>query len=580
MNGTVAVQLHLWPWSVGNQDETVNLVNGEVTARFYGSPVLSVTRGAELFLARRYEKFLPFGPEYASTSGPCRLYQTPHGVIAQKYGSSSISQDQTAPTLTVMPNGNQTEKIILRMDGAVPSLLEREEKQDETQLYRTVLAWSNYFDECIRESSNSKRKGKLPWSNILVYLKTIAVQATEPRMALIVHIAERMRRQLPQVVQAARRILLRERTMVPATRVSETDTACLRWYVRQPGTTSIQKAAANRHRLLAVTRRESLDTLENMVLKDFLKRCTLESGRYLNFDCTVQQRIQSERGRNVNSFGHICADLGRLPQMERIPLPPSAIRPNYVLQNDYRYKHIWELYLKLLRREDEEDRLWDWQARTWADIARMLVSAALISLVGENGGARHFQLTEILESVLAILQEQRLGTRLESGSEPGPFLVKPFRGGDGNGHRHGAVLEMVHPALAHEHGATKDLGRMGGHLYLVFTPLDGSRQTVLVLWAVHTAGGTPSKRPEWSKISESAASALDRHKVLLGERASKMPKLRAFVLASDLETDAPELHPSPQGTVHLLQVPANQMAWNAVVDYLALILEEVMEAVV
>lgn len=121
---------------------------------------------------------------------------------------------------------------------------------------------------------------------------------------------------------------------------------------------------------------------------------------------------------------------------------------------------------------------------------------------------------------------------------------------------------------------------MGGHLYLVFTPLDGSRQTVLVLWAVHTAGGTPSKRPEWSKISESAASALDRHKVLLGERASKMPKLRAFVLASDLETDAPELHPSPQGTVHLLQVPANQMAWNAVVNYLALILEEVMEAVV
>jgi hypothetical protein len=76
------------------------------------------------------------------------------------------------------------------------------------------------------------------------------------------------------------------------------------------------------------------------------------------------------------------------------------------------------------------------------------------------------------------------------------------------------------------------------------------------------------------------ASALDRHKVLLGERASKMPKLRAFVLASDLETDTPELHPSPQGTVHLLQVPANQMAWNAVVDYLALILEEVMEAVV
>jgi hypothetical protein len=59
-----------------------------------------------------------------------------------------------------------------------------------------------------------------------------------------------------------------------------------------------------------------------------------------------------------------------------------------------------------------------------------------------------------------------------------------------------------------------------------------------------------------------------------------MPKLRAFVLASDLEADAPELHPSPQGTVHLIQVPTDQLAWNTVVEYLALVLEEVMESVV
>ncbi|GFM33732.1 DUF2357 domain-containing protein [Desulfovibrio subterraneus] len=576
MNGVVAVQLHLWPWSVGNRDETVDLINGEVNARFYGSPVLSVTRGAEVLLAKRYERFIPFGPEYASTSGPCQLYQTPHGVIAQKYGLPKSSQSKIAPILAVVPEGRKSEQITLRMDGAASSLQEREETQGESQLYNAVLAWSNYFDECIRESSGSKRQGKLPWSNILVYLKTIALQDEEPRMALIVHIAERMRRQLPQIVHAARRILVRERTMIPAPRVAETDAACLRWYIRQPGTTSTQKAAANRHRLLAVTRKESLDTLENMVLKDFLKRCTLESARYLNFDCTADQRTQSERGRNVNSFGHICADLGRLPQMEYISSPPASIRPNYVLQNDYRYKNIWELYRKLLHREDEKDRLWDWQAHTWADIARMLVSAALISLEKESGGAGAFQLTEILESVLVILQEQRLGARLDHGSEPGPFLVKS----DENGQGQGVVLEIVHPTLAHEHESTKDLGRMGGHLYLVFTPLDGSSQTVLVLWAVHTAGCDPLKRPRWDAVSESAAKALERHKILIGERASKVPNLRAFVLASDLEARAPELHSSPQGTVHLIQVPTNQMAWNKVVEYLALVLEEVMESLV
>lgn len=241
MNGAVAVQLHLWPWSVGNPDETVNLVNGEVDAKFYGSPVLSVTRGAEVILARRYEKFLPFGPEYASTTGPCRLFQTPHGVIAQKNSSPKNPQAPMSPALTVAPRGNRTERITLHMEGAVSSLCEGEGKQDESKLYRTVLAWSNYFDECIRESSDAKHKGKLPWSNILVYLKSISAQGKEPRMALIVHIAERMRRQLPQVVQSARRILVRERTMVPAPRVAETDTSCLRWYVRQPGTTSAQR---------------------------------------------------------------------------------------------------------------------------------------------------------------------------------------------------------------------------------------------------------------------------------------------------------------------------------------------------
>ncbi|WP_138774350.1 DUF2357 domain-containing protein [Desulfohalovibrio reitneri] len=498
--------------------------------------------------------------------------------MAEKDDSPKNLQDQTAPTLTVMPDGNQAEQILLRMDGAVSSLCEGEEKLDESPLYRTVLAWSNYFDECIRESLDSKRNGKLRWSNILFYLNRIAAQDKEPRMALIVHIAESMRRQLPQVVHAARRILVRERKMVPAPRVAETDTACLRWYVRQPGTTSAQKAAANRHRLLAVTRRESLDTLENMVLKDFLKRCTSECRRYLNFDCTKEQRTGSERGRNVNSFGHICAELRHLPQMERISPPPAAIRPNYVLQNDSRYKRIWKLYLKLLRREDEEDRLWDWQARTWADIARMLVSAALISLE-ENVGNSRFRLTEILESVLAILKEQRLGTRLERGSEPGPFLIQPDSG-DGDRQGPGVILEIVHPTLAHEHELTKNLGRMGGHLYLVFTPLDGSQSTVQVLWAVHTAGGGPSKRPEWNEISESAANALERHKVLLGERASTMPKMRAFVLASDLETDTPDFHPSSQGTVHLIQIPTNQKAWNEVVGHIALVLEKVLEAVV
>ncbi|NCC84891.1 MAG: DUF2357 domain-containing protein [Clostridia bacterium] len=551
----------------------MDLDQGAVSVPFFGSPVLSVVDHAEVFLDRGYEKFLPFGPAYRSSFGPCQLYQVPHGVITEKNGKMELS-GEGAGRMIVASSPNSTRELRLQTEGAVSSIVQCDGENKESQLYRTILSWSNYFDECIQESSDTNHNNRLPWSDILESLKRIAAKNSEPRMALIVRIAERLHNHLPRAVHAARRILVRERNMTPAPRVSETDTACLRWYVRQPGTTSAQKAAANNHRLLAVTRRESLETLENMVLKDFLARCRKECRRYLNFDCTDQQRTQSERGRSVNLFGHMCETLKSLPQLQSISRPPVVIRPNYVLQNDHRYKHIWELYLKLLRREETEDRLWDWQARTWADIGRMLVNVALISLEGKNEGQR-FELKEILKSALVILPEQRLGSRIERGCEPGPFEIRSPHGCEA-----GAILEIVHPALAGEHPVTKNFGRLGGHLYLVFTPLNGKQQTVVVLWAVHTAGGDPKIRPTWNNIVKSASSALKRHQVILEERATNLPLLRAFVLANDLEAKAPEIYSASEGSVHLVRIPTNQECWGAAVENIARVLKEALEVVI
>ncbi|WP_207260589.1 DUF2357 domain-containing protein [Desulfovibrio sp. Huiquan2017] len=528
---------------------------------------------ASILLNKRYEKFLPFGPAYVSTFGRCQIYQAPHGVIAEKNGGTIFSQ-KSGQKITIA-TGSSCEEIALQTEGAVSSLSEHAGKRTESVLYRTVLAWSNFFDECILKSLDTSRSNKLPWTNLLGILKETDANDTEPRMALIVRIAERLNKQLPLIVQAARRILVRERTMVPAPRVAETDTACLRWYVRQPGTTSAQKAAANHHRLLAVTRRESRDTLENMVLKDFLKRSGTECRRYLNFDCTEQQRTHSVRGRYVNAFGHMCRMLACHPQLEQISPPPPAVRPNYVLQNDSRYKQIWEFYLRLLRREDAEDRLWDWQARTWADIARMLVNVTLISLLENMDGTRHFEIKEILKSALSVLPEQRLGARVEPGCEPGPFLVIPNHSDNS-----GTILEIVHPSLAGKHHTTKTLGRLGGHLYLVFTSLDGKRQTVVVIWAVHTAGGSPETRPAWPDIANSASRALNRHRVLLEERTSDFPSLHAFVLASDLEAEESEIYSATEGNVHLVRIPTDQKYWHSAVQYIALVVEEILELVI
>jgi hypothetical protein len=578
MNGAVEVQYHFWPWSVGDRKETADFVDGEIGVCFYGSPVLSVSQSASVYLARRYEEFIRFGPVFKAAGETYQLYHAPHGVISSreitKGGREECGTCNNCYQTTLGIKGKETAtELFLSTWGGVESTFRTGEKDSESPLYRSVLRWSNFFDDCFEKARVAKRKGELPWAEIVDYIRSIAASKNEPRMALIVHISEAMRRHLPMAVHAARRILVRERRMLPAGRASETDPVCLRWYVRQPGMTAAQKASANRQRLLAVSRREFLDTLENIVLKDFLLRCRREAKRYRQFDVTGWQQETSKRALDVNSFGLICSDLHQSPHLEGVSAPLAAIRPNYVLQNDSRYRQIWKFYLRLLKQEDEEDRLWDWQSRTWADIGRLLVNAGLMSLCGQNGTNRKYILEEMLKSVFGILHEQHLGSRIVTGSEPGPFLVKPTQGGMNQA----VVLEIVHSSQAGEHPATAGLGRIGGHLYLVLTPLDGGEQHIVVVWAVHTAACAPQIRPAWQDIGRSASRALKRHTLILEERMPRFPKLHGFVLASDLDASKPKLHPSDIGEVHLAQLPTDQEHWGASVDWVALIIEEILE---
>lgn len=279
---------------MGCKEETVDLVQGNVEVSFFGSPVISVSSNINLFLGRRYEQFLPFGPCFRSADGIYQLFQAPHGVIASKNFSNAEviarKDEQTIEQNKLLIKGNSgTDEIFLTMRGALSSQFEADGVVAESPLYRIVLRWSNFFDECLDKALAMHNAGEIPWDDLRSYIGSIADNTEEPRKALIVHISELMRRRLAMIVYSARRILVRERRLLPAGRVTETDTSCLRWFVRQPGKTTAQKAAANRQQLLAISRKESLDTLENMILKDFLLRCRRECNRYLRFDCNENQ---------------------------------------------------------------------------------------------------------------------------------------------------------------------------------------------------------------------------------------------------------------------------------------------------
>ena len=574
MSSKIEVQLHLWPWSTGIGEETINLMTGAATFPFWGSPVLSVSTQASLFLPQRHEKFVPFGVPFDTLGGKYQLYETPHGVMA---GRRTSKKKEGGEIRVHTKSSRETVHLLPR--GAKHRCLQNGDEEDgeETMLARAVLAWSQFFDNLIEDTKKTGRENKMAWSEISAVIFKIAEDITEPRMALIVDIAERMHARVLLVVNAARKILLREQRMLPAGRVAETNTACLRWFVRQPGENMAQKAAANRQRLLGIARDDSFDTLENRVLKDFLYRCVHEGLRYLKTEVGDDQLLkQSKRARTVRKYRHLCSGLNQAPHLKIVGKPPPAPRPNYVLQNDYRYKEIWQQYVRLLRREDEEDRFWDWQARTWADVSRFLVNTALFELSRKNMSRLKTGLyvEQLCASAIHLFREQRLGNRISAGSEPGPFMINHRN----TGRSQASVLEIVHPDQAIEHPATQLLGRLGGHLYLVITPLTGGQWKVVTVWAVHTAGS--EKHPTWEEIGHSAGRALQNHMRNLDElRDPDLPILRGFVIASDLESKSAELHPGVGKGLHLVQVATDQRCWKDALAGITAVIEDIMEKV-
>ena len=195
---------------------------------------------------------------------------------------------------------------------------------------------------------------------------------SEPTMALIVRHAETMRRAVRDVADRPRRILRRNRERERVDRIREMDVGSLRHYARQPGVTPAEKAGRDQ-RLMAVVRRETHDTLENRVLKDFLRRSTNEARTYLRAHAN---HGASSRYRQVRTYRTLVRRYHASPDLEDVGTLRTVPTPNYVLLHDRRYHAIWTAYLELVRREDVLDEAWTWQRRLWSDVASLMLLAA------------------------------------------------------------------------------------------------------------------------------------------------------------------------------------------------------------
>lgn len=192
-----------------------------------------------------------------------------------------------------------------------------------------------------------------------------AIKPNRPPNALVVRLARRLPTVLTEVANHPKRVLQRRRAMEPINRLRELDSTCVRWLVRQPGNTVAEKSG-HRRAVLAVQRFESVDTMENRVVRDLLKRCSTLANAYLK-----QNRSKfpdHDWIRMTDEFLKLCRRLESLPHLQEVSGLPSMPKPNYVLLHETRYKKIWHSYMEVIRQQRRRQQLWTYRHQAYADM--------------------------------------------------------------------------------------------------------------------------------------------------------------------------------------------------------------------
>jgi hypothetical protein len=201
-----------------------------------------------------------------------------------------------------------------------------------------------------------------------------AYNQNRPPSALIVRLSRKLPTVLADVVGQPKRILQRRRSMEPIHRLKELDSTCVRWLTRQPGNTLAEKSG-HRRTVLAVQRYESVDTLENRVVRDLLQRCVSLATSYLRLH--GDRFPAHEWVRMTADFLKLCRRLLALPHLQEVANLPSLPKPNYVLLHESRYKEVWRSYMEVIRQQRRRQQLWRWRHEVYAEMLTIaLMSSA------------------------------------------------------------------------------------------------------------------------------------------------------------------------------------------------------------
>ena len=180
-------------------------------------------------------------------------------------------------------------------------------------------------------------------------------------------------------------MLRRERQLCPIGRVRELDPSCMRWLDMQPGRTIAEKAGA-KQRIRSVVRVRSVATLENRVLRDLLLRAC---GAGVGYVRQNSMYVANNRVDVVKRFAEEMKNALRTTDVATVPELSGIPTPNYVLQNDRRYRYVWQTWIQLVRKQQITQSLLWWGGRWCSELAFLGALEALEAWEGASATFSH-----------------------------------------------------------------------------------------------------------------------------------------------------------------------------------------------
>ncbi len=252
--------------------------------------------------------------------------------------------------------------------GVEPQLGEDTLPFDTLRRMNEVAARIQELEEALDDPANVWSRLRASWAR--------AEREEDPRMAEIVRQARDIVPVLRDLEKRIRRVLRRNRELTPLDRVQEMDRASMVWLSRQPGRTIAERAGAGQ-RILATVRHENFDTLENRVMRAYLRLAGAVAREWLREHAKARD---SNRFRSVDGLRKLARRLDEDLERLGVTIAHAGVTPNYVLMQNRGYRLMHEAWIRLLERDKTLDDLWAWQAQTWTDFTVLAIVLALDEL--------------------------------------------------------------------------------------------------------------------------------------------------------------------------------------------------------